>query len=145
MAGSAWPQAGERTTIVEAVSAFVHIIIDSRRIASPAKVALCTLRPTRRMRAKVGSPRPLWVMRVEFVMFVNVRFQGDFGHSNIGWWLYAARDSRLRPVTALTPPFRPASGLAWSRPLRFRRCLPVHAFHDLQHGLGRRWCGIAFA
>jgi hypothetical protein len=37
-------------------------------------------------------------MRVEIVMFVNVRFQGDFGHSDIGWWLYAARDSRLRPV-----------------------------------------------
>jgi hypothetical protein len=41
---------------------------------------------------------PFGVIRVEFVMFVNVRFQGDFGHSDIGWWLYAARDSRLCPV-----------------------------------------------
>jgi hypothetical protein len=41
----------------------------------------------------------VWVIRVEFVMFVNVRFQGYFGQSDIGWWLYAARDSRLRPVT----------------------------------------------
>ena len=38
------------------------------------------------------------IIRVEFIMFVNVRFQGDFGHSDIGWWLYAARDTRLRPV-----------------------------------------------
>jgi hypothetical protein len=37
-----------------------------------------------------------------------------------------------------------SSGLAWSRLLRFRRCLPVHAFHGPQHRLSHRWCCIAF-
>jgi hypothetical protein len=40
---------------------------------------------------ELGGPLcPFRVICVEFVMFVNVRFQGDFGHSDIGWWLYAA-------------------------------------------------------
>jgi hypothetical protein len=46
---------------------------------------------------------------------------------------------------AASRPGADASGLAWSRLLRFRRCLPVHAFHCPQHGLGRRWRCIAFA
>ena len=52
------------------------------------------------------------------------------------------RRRRARARVALTGA---PSALAGARLPRFRRRLPVHAFHGLQQGLGRRWRCVVFA
>jgi len=54
-----------------------------------------------RKRRRDEGECPLRVIRVAFVMSANVCFQGDFGHGDFGWWIRAARDSRLQTGASL--------------------------------------------